>query len=85
GILCKGHYEFELYLAVTSILCKGNFVVREGNVFEEIGVDESVGVLEGNERNVLEKNEVIVLEDSEEENEETLISAADEVPTAYEG
>ncbi|CAG8777320.1 2862_t:CDS:2, partial [Dentiscutata erythropus] len=63
----------------------GNFVVREENVFEEIGVDKSVGVLEGNERNVLEKNEVIVLKNSEEENEKILISAADEASAAHEG
>ncbi|CAG8792368.1 16272_t:CDS:1, partial [Gigaspora rosea] len=45
---------------------------REGIVFEEIKVDEGEGVLEGNdnERTVTEENEVIVLEDSEEENEE---------------
>ncbi|CAG8846587.1 44600_t:CDS:2, partial [Gigaspora margarita] len=45
---------------------------REGIVFEEIEVDEGEGALEGNEneRTVLEENEVIVLEDSEEENEE---------------
>ncbi|CAG8810359.1 17299_t:CDS:1, partial [Gigaspora margarita] len=49
-----------------------NFIVREGIVFEEIEVDEGEGALEENknERTVLEENEVIVLEDSEEENEE---------------
>ncbi|CAG8529774.1 26142_t:CDS:2, partial [Gigaspora margarita] len=46
--------------------------MTEGIVFKEIEVDEGEGTLEGNEneRTVLEENEVIVLEDSEKENEE---------------
>ncbi|CAG8506302.1 18907_t:CDS:1, partial [Racocetra fulgida] len=63
----------------------GNFVEREGNVFEEIEVDEDE-VLVGNEKTVLEENDVIVLDDSEEENKEVqAISVADEAPTAYKG
>ncbi|KAF0399030.1 hypothetical protein F8M41_009781 [Gigaspora margarita] len=63
-----------------------NFIVREGIVFEEIEVDEGEGALEGNEneRTVLEKNEVIVLEDSEEENEEISKVLANGAPAAYE-
>ncbi|CAG8828107.1 16769_t:CDS:1, partial [Dentiscutata erythropus] len=41
----------------------------EGNVFEEIEIDEGEEILLGNERTVFEENEVVVLEDSEEENE----------------
>ncbi|CAG8723168.1 25700_t:CDS:2, partial [Gigaspora rosea] len=60
---------------------------KEGIVFEEIEVDEDECVLEGNEneRTVLEENEVIVLEDSEEENEEISEVPANEAPAAYEG
>ncbi|CAG8667410.1 18459_t:CDS:10 [Dentiscutata erythropus] len=55
---------------------KGNFVVKEENVFEKIDESEDVLeriekiVLEENKVIVLKKNEVIVLEDSEEEDEE---------------
>ncbi|KAF0342985.1 riboflavin-specific deaminase [Gigaspora margarita] len=64
-----------------------NFIVREGIVLEEIKVDEGEGALEGNEneRTVLEENEVIVLEDSEEENEEISEVPANRAPVAYEG
>ncbi|CAG8563902.1 2698_t:CDS:2, partial [Scutellospora calospora] len=61
----------------------GNFVEREDNVFEEIEVDEGK-VLVGNEKTVLEENDVIVLDDSEEENKEVqVISVADEAPIAH--
>ncbi|CAG8583527.1 12347_t:CDS:2 [Gigaspora margarita] len=53
-----------------------NLCYPEGNVFEEI--DEGEEVLVGNKRTVFEENEVGVLEDSEEENEGQVISAADE-------
>ncbi|CAG8686296.1 2738_t:CDS:2, partial [Ambispora leptoticha] len=57
----------------------------EDNVFEEIEVDKGE-VLVGNEKTVLEENDVIVLDDSEEENEEVqAISVADEVPTEHKG
>ncbi|CAG8606883.1 5153_t:CDS:2 [Dentiscutata erythropus] len=46
----------------------GNFAEREENVFKEIEIDEGEEILVGNERTVFEENEVVVLEDSEEEN-----------------
>ncbi|CAG8806062.1 31229_t:CDS:1, partial [Gigaspora margarita] len=60
---------------------------REGIVFEEIEVDEDEGALERNEnkRTVLEKNEVIVLKNSEEKNEEISEVLANRAPAAYEG
>ncbi|CAG8814301.1 12565_t:CDS:1, partial [Gigaspora margarita] len=63
-----------------------NFIVREGIVFEEIEVDEDEGALEGNknERTVLEENEIIVLEDSEEENKEISEVPANGALIAYE-
>ncbi|KAF0399029.1 hypothetical protein F8M41_009780 [Gigaspora margarita] len=64
-----------------------NFIVKEGIVFKEIEVDEGEGALERNEneRTVLEENEVIVLENSEEENEEISEVLANGAPAAYEG
>ncbi|CAG8762254.1 37096_t:CDS:1, partial [Gigaspora margarita] len=59
----------------------GNF---EGNVFEEIDADEGEVLVE-NERSLLEENNMVVLEDSEKENEIQLISMTDEVPVAHEG
>ncbi|CAG8830658.1 29373_t:CDS:2, partial [Gigaspora margarita] len=61
--------------------------VREGIVFEEIEVDESEDALKGNEneRTVLEENEVIVLEDSEKENEKISEVPANRAPAAYKG
>ncbi|CAG8801975.1 42875_t:CDS:2 [Gigaspora margarita] len=52
----------------------------------EIEVDEGESALEGNEnkRTVLEKNEVIVLENSEEENKKISEVLANGAPTAYE-
>ncbi|CAG8849165.1 1167_t:CDS:1, partial [Gigaspora margarita] len=63
-----------------------NFIVRKGIVFEKIEVDEDEGALEGNEneRTVLEENEVIVLEDSKEENKKISEVPANGAPTAYE-
>ncbi|CAG8806063.1 31230_t:CDS:1, partial [Gigaspora margarita] len=62
-----------------------NFIVREGIVFEKIEVDKGEGALEKNEneRTVLEKNEVIVLEDSEEENGKISEVPANEAPAVY--
>ncbi|CAG8842581.1 44389_t:CDS:1, partial [Gigaspora margarita] len=56
---------------------------RERIVFKEIEIDEGEGALEENEneRTILEENEVIVLEDSEEENEEISEVLANEAPT----
>ncbi|CAG8775807.1 36794_t:CDS:1, partial [Racocetra persica] len=55
------------------------------NVFEEIEVDEGE-VLVGNKKTVLEENDVIVLDDSEEENKEVqAISVADETSTVHKG
>ncbi|CAG8669934.1 12528_t:CDS:2 [Gigaspora margarita] len=69
------------------VMFADNFIVRKGIVFEEIEVDEGKGALEGNEneRTVLEENEVIVLEDSEEKNEEISEIPANGAPTVYEG
>ncbi|CAG8517036.1 16448_t:CDS:2 [Dentiscutata erythropus] len=55
----------------------GNFAKREGNVFEEIEIDEGKEILVGNERTVFEENEVVVLENSEEENEIQVISVTE--------
>ncbi|CAG8799585.1 28831_t:CDS:2, partial [Gigaspora margarita] len=54
------------------------------NVFEEIDADEGKVLVE-NERSLLEKNDVVVLEDSKKENEIQLISMTDEAPVAHEG
>ncbi|CAG8849651.1 22714_t:CDS:2, partial [Racocetra persica] len=63
----------------------GNFVEREDNVFEEIEVDEGE-VLVGNKNTVLKENDVIVLDDSEKENEKVqALSVADEAHTAHKG
>ncbi|CAG8738504.1 13911_t:CDS:2, partial [Gigaspora rosea] len=51
----------------------GNFVEGEGNVFEEIEVDEGEEILVENEKSIYEENEVVVLEDSEGENEHEII------------
>ncbi|CAG8733010.1 42484_t:CDS:2 [Gigaspora margarita] len=59
----------------------GNF---GGNVFEEIDADEGE-VLVKNKRSLLEENDVVVLEDSEKENEIQLIFTTDEAPVAHEG
>ncbi|KAF0542843.1 riboflavin-specific deaminase [Gigaspora margarita] len=61
----------------------GNFVEKEGNVFEEIAADEGEVLVE-NERSLLEKNDVVVLEDSEKENEIQPVSAANEAFAAHE-
>ncbi|CAG8794246.1 31068_t:CDS:1, partial [Gigaspora margarita] len=56
----------------------------EENVFEEIDANKGEVLVE-NERSLLEKNDVVVLEDSEKENEIQLISTTDEAPVAHEG
>ncbi|CAG8562464.1 1201_t:CDS:2, partial [Cetraspora pellucida] len=53
-----------------------NFAERKGIVFEEIEIDEGKEVLVINERTVFEENKVVVLEDSEEDNEVQVISTA---------
>ncbi|CAG8713982.1 16040_t:CDS:1, partial [Cetraspora pellucida] len=60
-----------------------NFAKREENVFEEIKIDEGEEVLMINERTVFEENEVVVLENSEEDNEVQVISIAAEASIAY--
>ncbi|CAG8821238.1 13959_t:CDS:1, partial [Dentiscutata erythropus] len=51
-----------------------NLAKKEGNIFEEIEIDKGEKILVGNERTVFEENKVVVLEDSEEENEVQVIS-----------
>ncbi|CAG8551961.1 14306_t:CDS:2, partial [Gigaspora rosea] len=60
-----------------------NFVEKEGNVFEEIAANEGE-VLVGNERSLLKENDVVVLEDSEKENEIQPVSTANEAFVAHE-
>ncbi|CAG8762250.1 37095_t:CDS:2 [Gigaspora margarita] len=59
----------------------GNF---EENIFEEIDANEGEVLVE-NERSLLEKNYVVVLEDSKKENEIQLIFMTDKAPIAHEG
>ncbi|CAG8698226.1 23915_t:CDS:2 [Gigaspora margarita] len=63
---------------------QSNFVKREGNVFEEIEVDKDE-VFVRNKRSLLEKNDFVVLENSDKENEIQPISTADKASTALEG
>ncbi|CAG8714873.1 17599_t:CDS:1, partial [Cetraspora pellucida] len=60
-----------------------NFAESERIVFEEIEIDEGEEVLVINERTVFEENEVVVLEDSEEDNKVQVISIAAEASIAY--
>ncbi|CAG8714606.1 15727_t:CDS:2 [Cetraspora pellucida] len=56
------------------------FIVLESNVFKE--VDEGKVLVE-NKKTVLEKNGIVVLDNSEKDEKIQAISAADEASTAY--
>ncbi|CAG8662512.1 15260_t:CDS:1, partial [Cetraspora pellucida] len=57
-----------------------NFIEREGNVFEEVNEGE---VLVENKKTVLEKNDIILLDNSEEDEEIQAISLVDEASKKY--
>ncbi|CAG8810515.1 32451_t:CDS:2, partial [Gigaspora margarita] len=76
------HVTFGFIIILVLQYCNTT-IIREGIVFKEIEVDEGESALEENEneRTILEENEVIVLEDSEEKNEEISEVPANEAPT----